>query len=376
METEVLLDHLQGECFGYFDKRFSKATGLVADTDAPDAAASIAVAGMGLSAWIVGCEKGYISKYEATQRTLALLRFLSAAGADTTYKGFYYHFLDMHTGSRVGKCELSTIDTALLMAGVLSAAAYFDDEEVKALADGLYNRVNWRWALGRQQSICHGWKPGSGFLRHRWDKHYSEALLLYILAMGSSTYPVDAGCYKEWVSSFEWVSHYGIEYIYVGPLFIHQFPQLWIDFRGWGGIDYFENSRRAALVQKQYAIHNPKGFKGYDAHNWGLSACEGPGSRYRCFDYKARGAPFGPDDGTLSPLAVAASLPFAPEIVLPTLQRSSFANYNPTVNWVSGRKYGLQYGAALLAIENYRTGLLWRVMRACAPVQQGLQLIK
>lgn len=368
----LYMDELQKNLFDYFINCYNDNTSLIADNDMPGSAASIAATGMGLSAWIIGCERSYITKAEAIAKTLTVLRFLHSAGGYTTHQGFFYHFLDMHSGKRVATCELSSIDTALLMAGVLSAAAYYENVEIKSLANVLYNRVNWRWMQGRQWSICHGWKQKSGFLRHRWDKQYSEALLLYILAMGSPTYPVNAECYRQWTATFEKVNYYGIEYIYAGPLFIHQFPQLWIDFRELKGIDYFENSRKATLVQQQYAIHNPRGFTGYGADAWGLSACEGPGRAKRCFDYAARGVPFGPDDGTLSPLAVIASLPFAPEVVLPVLERGDLANYNTTVNWVSKRRYGLQYGAALLALENYRSGLLWELMRKSPAVQQGL----
>ena len=221
-----------------------------------------------------------LSRAEAIARTLTLLRFFQSSHqgpeADATgYKGFYYHFLDMQTGRRVGQCELSTVDTAILLAGVLTAASYFtgknDEEgEIRELAGSLYRRVDWQWALNGGTTISHGWKPESGFLPHRWDTGYSEALILYALALGSPTFPIDPQGYKEWISTFEWKKVYGMEYLYAGPLFIHQMSHLWVDFRGIHddfnrekGIDYFENTRRATYIHRQYGIENPLGFAHY-----------------------------------------------------------------------------------------------------------------
>jgi hypothetical protein len=187
---------------------------------------------MALSVYVVAVERGLLSGAEAIARTLTLLRFFhscrqgpepDAAG----YKGFYYHFLDMQTGRRAGQCELSTIDTAIFMAGVITAANYFTgkgdrESEIRELADGLYRRVDWEWALNNGTTICHGWKPESGFLPYRWDTGYSEALILYALALGSRTFPIDPKGYTDWTSTFEWEKNYGIERLYAGPLFIHQ----------------------------------------------------------------------------------------------------------------------------------------------------------
>ena len=205
------------------------------------------------------------------------------------------------------------------MAGVFTAASYFtgksdEESEIRELAEILCRRIDWRWALNGGPTISHGWKAESGFLPYRWDAGYSEALILYALALGSPTFPIDPQGYKEWISTFECKKVYDIEYLYAGPLFIHQMSHLWLVFRGIHddfnrktGIDYFENTRRATYVQRQYGIENPLGFAHYSEYGWGLTASDGPGPDVRevngvqrvFFDYTARGAPFGPDDGTI-----------------------------------------------------------------------------
>ena len=197
----------------------------------------------------------------------------------------------------------------------------------------LYRRADWQWAQNRGATVTHGWKPESGFLEYRWEG-YDEAMLLYILGLGSPTHPLPESCYAAWTSTYRWEHCYGYEYLYAGPLFTHQLSHVWIDFRGIQdafmrdkGIDYFENSRRATYVQQQYAIDNPLKFAGYGRDCWGITASDGPGPETikvdgierHFFDYLGRGVPYGPDDGTIAPWAVVTSLPFAPEIVLPTI---------------------------------------------------------
>jgi hypothetical protein len=414
-----MLDRLLRETFEFFRCEVNSVNGLLPDKTQPGSPSSIASLGMGLSAYIVAVERNSLSRTEAVARTLTLLRFMNSsrqgsAPDATGYKGFYYHFLDMETGRRAWNCELSTIDTAIFMAGVLTAAAYFTGEdaaetEIRDVAETLYQRVDWKWALNRGTTISHGWNPESGFLPYRWDTGYSEALILYVLALGSPTFPIDPEGYSEWTSTFEWKSIYDIEYIYAGPLFIHQMSHLWLDFRcirddfnRRHGIDYFENSRRATHVQRQYGIENPLNFSHYHKYGWGLTASDGPGPavltvngvKRQFFDYAARGAPFGPDDGTISPWAVVASLPFAPEIVIETVRhaierlslkrRSPYgfdASFNATYpdttrnqrGWVSPWIFGLNQGPIILMIENYRSELIWRCMRKCPYVVSGLR---
>jgi hypothetical protein len=416
--VDAELEKLQLESFSYFLHETNPANGLVIDKTEADWPASIAATGLALAAYPVGVERGFMPRAAAVERTLATLRFFrnSPQGpeADATgYQGFYYHFLDMQTGRRAWQCELSTIDSAFLLAGALAAGRYFeadtaDEQEIRTLADALYRRADWPWAQNQGATLTHGWKPESGFLQYRWEG-YDEALLLYILGLGSPTHPLPESTYAAWATTYRWERCYGYEYLYAGPLFTHQLSHIWVDFRGIQdafmrakGIDYFENSRRATYVQRRYAIDNPHKFAHYGRHCWGLTASEGPGPdtikvagiERQFFDYVGRGVPYGPDDGTIAPWAVAASLPFAPEIVLPALDycihdvkltesnRYGFkASFNPTYpaasgnahGWVSPWHFGLNEGPTVLMIENYRTELLWRLMRNCPYIAGGLR---
>lgn len=412
-----MLDSLQRDTFEYFLREDNPANGLVADKTRPGWPASIAACGLALTAYPIGVERGFCSREEAIKKTLTSLRFFrnSPQGTDpdaSGYKGFYYHFLDMQTGQRAWKCELSTIDSALLFAGMLAAASYFNgdsetEREIRTLAEELYARADWPWAQNGGATVTHGWKPESGFLPYRWEG-YDEALLLYILGLGSPSHPLPVESYPAWVSTYELKKLYDIKFLYAGPLFIHQLSHIWIDFRGIQDefmrqhqLDYFENSRRATRVQQQYAIHNPMEFAGYSEDCWGITASDGPGLTTKkirgverqFFDYLARGAPYGPDDGTIAPWAVVASLPFAPEIVLPAIKYFNDirlrennpygfkATFNPTFpgkigskfGWVSQWHYGLNQGPIVSMIENYRSDLIWRLMRGCAYIEKGLR---
>jgi hypothetical protein len=416
LSDDAMLHELQRDSFEYFLNESNPTNGLVRDRSKRDSAASIAAVGLALSVYPVGVERSFITRAEGIGRTLATLRFFrdSAQGIGsraTGYKGFYYHFLSLRTGRRVWDCELSTIDTAILLAGALVAASYFDrataaEREIREIADELFGRVNWTWALAGGRTAAHGWKPRHGFLKYRW-RGYSEGLLLYILGLGSPSYPLPADSYVSFTSGFRWKKYGPYSFLYAGPLFIHQLPQIWLDLRGLTDgymrrrrTDYFENSRRATLVQQLYAAQNPARFMRYSVHCWGTTATDGPGNktRYvngrkrRFFGYLARGAPWGPDDGTIAPWAAVASLPFAPDIVLPTIRfldglrlrsRASYgfeSSFNPTYaqrgnpnGWVSRSHYGLSQGPVVLMIENYRTGLIWELMRNCPYIVKGLR---
>lgn len=415
---EAKLAALQKSTFGYFLQETNPANGLVPDSTKQDSAASIAAVGFALTAYPIAVERVYLTRALAVERVLTTLRFFwespqSDAPDATGHRGFYYHFLDMQTGRRAAGSELSTIDTALLLAGFLTAAMYFDREtkketEIRTLAQALYARVDWHWAQNGALKVSHGWKPETGFIRHRWEG-YSEALILYLLGLASPTHPLPAESYTAWTHSYRWKKLYDFEFLYAGPLFIHQLSHLWVDFRGIQdeymrarGIDYFENSRRAAYAQQAYAIRNPRGFAGYGKYAWGITASDGPGPAQRkikgvvreFYDYRARSFPYGPDDGTLAPWAVVASLPFAPELVLPSLRNfdeeypemtSKYGfkcSYNPTFasgkarrgnGWISEGYYGLDQGPVVMMIENYRSGFLWRLMRRCPTLQLGLR---
>jgi hypothetical protein len=413
--SDKKLEALQRLTFDYFLKEANPENGLVPDSTRQGAPCSIAPTGFALSAYPVGVERGFITRNDAIRRTLTTLRFFfnsrqSRERDASGYKGFYYHFLDMKTGRRTWNCELSTIDSTFLLAGALTAAEYFNrdaenEHEIRTLADALYARADWQWAQNRAVTVTHGWRPESGFIKYRWQG-YNEALILYVLGLASPTHPLPAKSYQAWSETYKWKKLYGHEFLYAGPLFIHQLAHMWIDFRGiqdeymrTKAIDYFENSRRATYIQQQHAIRNPRGFKGYGEYIWGITASDGPGpvskkigGRLRRFyDYKARGIPNGPDDGTLAPWAVIASLPFAPEIALSALRyfdetfpqmTSKYGfkcSFNPTFSggsgkaWISKGYYGLDQGPIVLMIENYRSGFLWRLMRRCPYIITGLR---
>jgi hypothetical protein len=415
LSDEALLDRIQRAAFGYFIQTFNPANGLVADTTRKGSPCSIAVVGFALSSYPIAVERGWITREDAAQRTLATLRFFWTSAqnenADSTgYKGFYYHFLDMQSGKRVWQSELSLIDTALLLAGILIAGVYFSgstqsETEIRELGESLYRRIDWDWAQISKSTLSQGWKPECGFLDYGWEG-YSEATILYVLGLASPTHPLPDSSYSAWTSTYQWESLYGHEFLYAGPMFIHHFSHAWIDFRGIKdrfmrekGIDYFENSRRAAYVQRDYALRNPHEFEGYGENCWGLSAGDGPGDQAlrvdgrdrRFFAYSARGVPYGPDDGTIAPSATLASIAFAPAIAMPAVRHllerypEMAAEYmlpsglNPTYagngrrSWTTEDYFGLDQGIIVMMIENYRSQLIWNLMRQCPYIRIGLQ---
>jgi hypothetical protein len=411
------LHDLQRKTFRYFWAEANPDNGLIADNTLGHSPASIAGVGMALASYPVGVARGFVARRDAAARALATLRFFrdSPHGPErdaTGHRGFYYHFLDVRTGRRAWRSELSTMDTSILLAGALTSAAYFDaadedERELRRIARELYARVDWPWAQNRGAAVSHGWTPERGFLRYRWTG-FNEGLLLYVLGLGSDTHPLPRQSYRAWTRTYRWKRLYGYDFIFGGPLFMHQLSHAWIDFRGIQDaftrrhhLDYFENSRRATYVQQQYAIRNPRGFAGYGEHAWGVTASNGPGPAVRrvrgvtrrFYGYKARGVPSGPDDGTLAAWAVAASLPFAPEIVLPTLRHyldtypgitneyGLVCSSNPTfptsrkasTGWLSKAHFALDQGPVILMIENYRSEMIWRLMRGVEPIVRGLR---
>jgi len=402
---DALLERFASRAFRYFLENVNPDNGLVADTSRQGSPSSIAVVGFALSCYPVAVERAWMPRQEAIDRTLATLRFFwnSAQSRDldaTGYKGFYYHFLDLHTGKRAWDSELSLIDSAILLAGIMTAKTYFSGDaekeaEIRSLADALYRRMDWRWAQHDRQTVRQGWKPEFGFLHYGWEG-YSEATILYVLGLASATYPLAADCFHAWTSTYQWENIYGHDVLYAGPLFIHQFSHLWIDFRKLRDrfmrekqSDYFENTRKATLIQRDYALRNPREFKGYGKDFWGFTACEGPGpdaqTGRKFFGYAARGVPWGPDDGTIAPSAAFGSLPFAPGIALSAIRHICETDpriaanarvpggLNPTLGWMSEGCFGLDQGLIVLMIENYRSGFVWNLMRNCPSIRTGLQ---
>ena len=397
LHDEAFLDLMQRTAFDYFWYEANPQNGLIKDRSSETSLSSIAAVGFGLSALTVGIDRGWISREAGRERVLTTLAFLwnSPQGPQanaTGYKGFYYHFLDMQTGRRVQDAELSTIDTALLLGGVLHVQQYFDQPDVteatiRALANDLYRRVEWPWMQVRLAKMCHGWTPETGFLPYDWGG-YNEAMILYLLALGSPTLPISPDAWTAWTSSYAWQTHYGQAFIVFPPLFGHQYSHVWIDFRGTQdaymrtkGLDYFENSRRATLANRAYAMANPHGWADYGENVWGLTASDIPSS------YRARGAPPPEsDDGTITPTAVGGSFAFTPHESLAAL-RYMYATYrtqlwgpygfkdafNPTQKWFAANYLAIDQGPIVLMIENYRTGRIWHVFMQHAAIQRGLE---
>jgi hypothetical protein len=391
---------------------------------------SIAATGFGLTAYCIGAERGYVTRAQAAERTVKTLRALWAMpqGDGTTgvsgFKGFYYHFLDHEKSLRFKDVELSSIDTGLLMAGILSVMSYFDKEndpterEIKELTEKLYRRVNWTFFLNDKKNLSMGYHPERGFLSAEWIG-YNEAMVLLIMAIGSPTHPIPADAWERWCKPYQWTSFKGQDHVNFDPLFGHQYSQMYLDFKGIQdpymaskGIDYFENSRRATLANRAYCIENPNGYKNYGVNEWGLTACDGPkdtlvkqnNQALQFWEYRARGAASTQiiDDGTIAPTAVAGSLPFAPEVCLPALEYmwNKYYNtpliteygfkdaYNPTYNWPSrsnvnpkiteggwiDRDYlGIDQGPIVIQIENHRSAFVWKLMKKNPYVIAGLQ---
>lgn len=427
-DTQAFLDTLEARTFRFFLERTDPATGLCPDRWPTRSFMSSAATGFALTAWPIGVENGFVSRDEALRRVRTSLRFLLDAPQDTArsgvagYRGFFYHFLEADTGHRFGTVELSTVDTALLIAGALFCQSYFDrddpaEAEVRALADSLYGRVEWTWAQVRPPTIGHGWVPESGHLPYDW-RGYNEAMILYILALASPTYPVDPGAWDAWVAGYRWGEFEGQDHLGFPPLFGHQYSHVWIDFRGIQdaymrerGIDYFENSRRAVLAQVAYARRNPGGWRGYGDELWGLTACDGPldtllvldGAERRFHTYWARGASFREiqDDGTIAPTAAGGSIPFAPDLAVRALEAMRrdygehiFSSYgfldalNPTftapvrvqhgrvvpgVGWFDTDYLGIDQGPILAMLENHRSELVWKTMRKNPHLVRGLR---
>jgi hypothetical protein len=424
----ALLDDVERRSFQFFWDLADPHTQLVPDRAPTPSFSSIAAVGFGLTAYGVGAERGYVPRAEAAARTLATLRSLLAMrqGPEprgvSGYKGFFYHFLDMRTAERFQTVELSTVDTSLLMAGVLFAQSYFDrgdatETAIRAAAEELYERVDWPFAQARRPAISMGWTPEEGLHSYDW-RGYNEAMIVIVLALGSPTHPVDADAWGEYTKTYRWGTFYGQEHLLFAPLFGHQYSQVWIDFRGiqdafmrGHGLDYFENSRRATLAQHAYAVANPNAYRDYGDRVWGLTACDGPfdgtltldGRQRTFYGYAARGATAGEirDDGTLAPTAAISSIAFTPELSMAALRemkrrygsnlysRYGFLDaFNPTLRtsrkgmagrvdpqqgWFDVDYLGIDQGPIVAMIENHRSELIWKVMRKNPHIARGLR---
>ncbi len=413
MTKSQFINDLKQRTFQYFWNVVDSTTWQTDDRYPSKNFTSIASTGFALTSYIIGVENQYISRDLATTRVLNTLEWLwqskqSPDSNATGYNGFYYHFLHYKTGNRYKNVELSTIDTGLLMAGILSCQSYFNgntekEQKIRSLADSLYLRVNWQWAMNNTNSMLMGWTPENGFLQSQW-KGYNEAMLLLVMAMGSPSYPIDSTAWNNWSQTYQWKSFYGYEHINFSPLFGHQYSQMYIDFRGITdnytqskGIDYFENSRRATLSNRAYCTKNPNKFIGYSANIWGLTACDGPeqahqkfeGREIQFFGYRARGASNLEvvDDGTIAPTAAGGSIPFAPEECINALYSmyqiygdkiykeygfTDAFNLTYSTGWFDNDYIGIDQGPILIQLENHQTQLVWNIMKKNKYIITGL----
>lgn len=398
LTTEALLDSLQRTAFEYFWYEANPVNGLIRDRSQAWSPCSIAAQGFGISAICIAIDHGWVSRETGRNRILLGMQTLwNGPQGDTQfgtngYRGLFYHFLDINSGLRTWDSELSTIDTALLMAGVLDAKQYFDtaeagDQQVRALADSLYHRVDWEFMRSGGNGIRMGWKPGTGFGGYGYWIGYNEAMILYLLALGSPTHPVPEFTWFYWTSGYNWANQYGYNYVIFPPLFGHQYSHCWVDFRSIQdqymrnrGITYHENSRRATLAARAYCIANPYGWTGYGPDLWGLTASDDPDG------YAAHGAPPAQsDNGTITPTAAASSIAFAPEVVVPALHhmldtygsmlwgRYGFKDaFNLSRFWWGGDWLGIDQGPIIIMIENHLNGAVWQRYKGNADVARGL----
>lgn len=385
LSDDELLETISRQSFEFFQRERNPHSGLVKDRaknfgeGSATAQASIAATGFALTVYPVAVERGwmdYSTAYEITRRTLQF--FLKVADQE---HGFFYHFLDPETGKRSGRSELSPIDTALFLAGALFAAEYFDKEELHDLAQQIYERVDFAWMLNNGKTLALSWSPETGFNRRRWD-HYDESMILYLLAIGSPTYPIPA---SSWDAIARPVGSYkGYRLIQSPPLFTHQYSHIWIDFRDKHDAyaDYFKNSVNASLANRAFAMDESVRFTTYGPNAWGLTASDGP------LGYRAYGAPPGwsNHDGTLAPTGCGSSIVFTPEESIACLRhfyedlgdkiwgRYGFSDaFNLDKQWFDSDVIGIDQGALILMIENYRSGLIWDVMSRNPDLQKAMK---
>jgi hypothetical protein len=391
----AFLEDLSRRTFRYFAEQSNPETGLVLDRARTDGSphdehhrnvASIAATGFGLTAWCIAAERKWVSAEQARKRVHATLRFFAERAVHQ--HGWFYHWLDAATGQRVWNSEVSSIDTALLLAGVLTARQYFrNDSRIVRLATTIYERVDFQWMLnGHPMLLSHGWRPETGFIIHRWDR-YSEHTILSMLAAGSETHPISPEAWYAWKR--DRTNYAGYNYVDGGPLFIHQYSHAWIDYRGLREskpphVDYFANSVDATLAHRRFCIELSREFPAYSSNMWGITASDS------IKGYVAWGGP--PRDraidGTVVPCAAAGSLMFTPELSLAALRemhrrfgarvygRFGFADaFNPNTGWVNPDVIGIDLGITLLAAENLRSEDVWRWFMRNPEVQRAIRLV-
>jgi hypothetical protein len=386
-EDDQLLEDVEKTAFAYFWEQANPQTGLVKDRASARQTdnrlvASIAATGFGLTAICIGEKRGFVSLSEARNRVAEGLRFLWKKLP--THRGFFYHFANINTGERMWDSEVSSVDTAIFLCGLLTCRQHFEPHsEISRLAYEIFNRVDWTWLSEDTALLPHGWTPENGFLPYRWD-YYSELMMMYLLGMGSSTYPLRAEAWNAWKRNvFEYD---GMRYIgSFAPLFVHQYSQAWFDFRGKRDkyADYFENSRVATDVHRRFCIELGKQFPDYSDDLWGITSSDSARG------YVVWGGPpaIGPIDGTVVPSATGGSLPFLPQETMRVLRtikdrygakawtRYGFVDaFNPLTNWYDDDVIGIDAGITMVMAENLRTGFVWDTFMKNPEARRGMEL--
>ncbi len=384
-EDDRMLDEIERAAVQYFWDQADPNTGLVKDrsnvrvSNDQGTVASIAATGFGLTALSIGEQRGYLKEVPARDRVIGTLRFLY--DKMPTHRGFFYHWADVHSGQRIWDAEISSIDTAILLCGVITARYHFRRKEITRLANAIFNRVDWTWLSADTSLLPHGWTPEFGFLQNRWD-YYSELMMMYLLGLGSSSFPLPVEAWHAWKRiTFEYD---GLRYIGAyAPLFVHQYSQAWFDFRNRRDryADYFRNSIIATEVHRRFCLELSKRFPDYTDDLWGITASDSKNG------YVVWGGPpeMGPIDGTVVPSAAGGSLPFLPQKTLRVLRtirtrygahawtRYGFVNaFNPLTNWYDTDVVGLDTGITLLMAENLRSGYVWSAFMQSPEVQRAL----
>ncbi len=380
-EDRELLTQIQKDSIQYFIRSSNKATGLTKDSSRPGSPASIAATGFSLASLAIAQDHGWIEKkYATAQIRKTLLTLLMRAEHKN---GFFYHFLDPQTGRRIWGSEASSIDTALLIAGALTAAKYYPNTDIAKMARKIYERTNWKWMLNNSLLMCMGWKPETGFLPYYWDS-YNELIILQALAIGSPTHPIPREAWNEWDRLEDTYRDKKVIYAHSGSLFTYQFSHAFIDFKNLDdrGVNYFENSRNATLANREFSLEFRNQYTGYSENSWGLSASVGPGG------YKAYGAKPGAavHDGTIAPYAALSSIVFTPEESVSAI-RFFYENYrqdlygifgfkdafNLDKKWWAQEYIGIDQGISVLMLENYlNNGNVWKKFMSLAWIQNWI----
>lgn len=378
---DEFLETVEKRAFLYFWQEANPDTGLVKDRSTVDSPSSIAACGFGLTAICIAQKRGWIGYDDAYKRVLTTLKTFEEKLENK--KGFYYHFVRPDTGGRAGLSEISSIDTALFLAGALFAGEYFNGTEVEQTAQRLYERVEWQWMLNKGKTLSHGWTPEKGFLENRWDK-YAESMIMYLLAIGSPSNPVPAELWDNIVRQITKYEDYIFVTAYPNGLFVHQYSHAWVDFRDKHDkyLDYWTNSVHAAQANRKFCINNQNEYKTYSDNVWGLSASDGP-SGY--FAYWPAG---GQHDGTVCPYALAGSVPLVPQFAIPSMkyikenykdkvwgEYGFYSAFNSHRDWWSKEYIGIDQGITALMIENYRAGSVWEYFMRNKNIQQAMRLV-